>query len=147
VLAEHGLPSAIGELVSSARQSYAANVEFRAHPGFVLEDTDKAMQVYRIVQEALTNALKHSRAQRVEVVLTREEGGGGAELVAEVIDNGRGLPASANGHEPAAPARRGGMGLRIMRYRAESAGARLSIEELAPGTRVCCRIPVANGEG
>jgi DNA-binding LacI/PurR family transcriptional regulator/signal transduction histidine kinase len=133
-LAEHGLSAAVEELVSAARQGSPAQVEFRAAPDFTLADTERAAQVYRIVQEALTNALKHSRAQRVEVVLSRERGNAGETLLAEVIDNGVGRTASrgTNGS---------GMGLRIMRYRAESAGAELSIEELEPGTRICCRIP------
>ncbi|HTZ52193.1 MAG TPA: substrate-binding domain-containing protein [Spirochaetia bacterium] len=134
-LAEHGLPAAVGELVTAARQSYPAQVDFRAQPGFSIPDTDRAVQVYRIVQEALTNALKHSRAQRVEVILSREEGEEGPELVAEVTDNGSGIAG------PSVSARGNGMGLRIMRYRAESAGARLLIEDLAPGTRVRCAIP------
>jgi signal transduction histidine kinase len=131
-LAEHGLSAAVEELVSAARQSYPAHVEFRAVPDFNLADTDRAAQVYRIVQEALTNALKHSRAERVEVVLSREGGNGGA-LLAEVIDNGVGRTASRGKNGS-------GMGLRIMRYRAESAGAELSIEDLQPGTRVSCRV-------
>ena len=77
-LAEHGLAAAVEELVASARQSYAARIEFRAAPDFSLADTDRAAQVYRIVQEALTNALKHSQARRVEVVLSRERGRHGA---------------------------------------------------------------------
>lgn len=134
-LAEHGLSAAVEELVSVARQSYPAHVEFRAAPDFVLPDTDRAAQVYRIVQEALTNALKHSRAERVQVVLSRAGGDDGGTLVAEVIDNGVGVARDRNGS---------GMGLRIMRSRAESAGAELSIEALQPGTRVCCRIPCAS---
>jgi DNA-binding LacI/PurR family transcriptional regulator/signal transduction histidine kinase len=138
-LAEHGLSAAVEELVSAARQSYSAHVEFRAAPDFSLADTDRAAQVYRIVQEALTNALKHSRAERVEVVLSREGGSGDGTLLAEVIDNGVGRTASRGKNGS-------GMGLRIMRYRAESAGAELSIEDLQPGTRVCCRVPCTTGE-
>jgi len=136
-LAEHGLSAAVEELVSAARQSAPAHVEFRAAPDFVLPDTGRAAQVYRIVQEALMNAIKHSRAERVEVVLSREGGIGGGALLAEVIDNGVGVIPGRNGS---------GMGLRIMRSRAESAGAQLSIESLQPGTRVCCRIPCATRE-
>jgi len=139
-LAEHGLPAAVGELVAAAREGYPAQVDFRAQPGFAIPDSDRAVQVYRIVQEALNNALKHSRAQRVEVVLSREEGEEGPELVAEVTDNGSGIAG------PAVSASGNGMGLRIMRYRAESAGASLTIEDLAPGTRVRCAIPCAEAE-
>jgi signal transduction histidine kinase len=52
-------------------------------------------------------------------------------LVAEVCDRGRGIPPSVSADH---------MGLRIMRYRAERAGAELRIEHLQPGTRVSCLI-------
>jgi signal transduction histidine kinase len=106
-----------------------------------LRETDRALQVYRIVQEALSNALKHSTSDRVEVRLfpdTRGRNGDGREpsLVAEVTDYGVGLPDSVPGE---------GMGLRIMRYRAEMAGAELTIERLSPGTRISCRIRPSQG--
>ncbi len=141
-LAEHGLAAAVEELVATAGRSDKAHVVFRATPDFILSDDEQATQVYRIVQEALNNALKHSHADRVEVVLFREEGGRGNALVAEVIDNGVGLSASTAGVGLAEPVNGTGMGLRIMRYRAETAGATLSIQDLGPGTLVSCRIPL-----
>jgi signal transduction histidine kinase len=95
--------------------------------------------VYRILQEALSNALKHSGSERIEVRLYRQASGPGANgsdgrasaIVAEVTDYGPGLPPLVTGD---------GMGLRIMHYRAATAGADLRIERLAPGTRVSCRI-------
>jgi DNA-binding LacI/PurR family transcriptional regulator/signal transduction histidine kinase len=146
-LEENGLVAAVEELVDAARRNYAASIEFRAAPDFRLSGTDRALQVYRIVQEALSNALKHSRSDRIEVKLFREEPapasrGRRAEerrtvLVAEVTDYGGGIPLAIDGN---------GMGLRIMRYRAETAGAELRIERLAPGTRVSCRIDCSPGE-
>ena len=96
-------------------------------------DTDTALQVYRILQEALSNALKHSGSERIEVRLSREP----PAVVAEVTDYGSGLPPLVTGD---------GMGLRIMRYRATTAGAELRIERLAPGTRVSCRIRAGERE-
>ncbi len=139
-LEEHGLSAAIEEMVVMARQRFHASIEFRASPDFAVPDTDRALQVYRIVQEALSNALKHSESSRVEVRLFREllpkaEGGEStALLIAEVIDYGVGLASEV-------PER--GMGLRIMRYRAEKAGFELRIESLDPGTRVSCRFEQA----
>jgi DNA-binding LacI/PurR family transcriptional regulator/signal transduction histidine kinase len=128
-LEAHGLPAAVEELVEASRRSHAAAIDFRASPGLSLGDTERALQVYRIVQEALTNALRHSGSARVEVRLYQSGPPGERVLVAEVSDRGRGLPAVV-------PA--DGMGLRIMRYRAERAGAELRIEGLEPGTRVSC---------
>jgi DNA-binding LacI/PurR family transcriptional regulator/signal transduction histidine kinase len=132
-LEEHGLTVAVEELVESARRMSTAAIEFRASPEFAIADSDSALQVYRIVQEALTNAMKHAESDRIEVRLFRADSLRPPSLVAEVTDNGIGLP----------NAPRGGMGLRIMRYRAETIGAELDIERLNPGTRVSCRIPGA----
>jgi len=132
-LEERGLAAAVEELVETARRSYPASIDLRVSPDFRLTDTDRALQVYRILQEALTNALKHSGSDRIEVRLSCEQ----SAILAEVTDYGSGLPQLVTGD---------GMGLRIMRYRAATAGAELSIERLAPGTRVSCRIPSGEEE-
>jgi len=141
-LEEHGLSAAIEEMVAVARQRFQPIIDFRASPDFSLPDTDRALHVYRIIQEALSNALKHSGSDRVEVRLNREllpQAGGGedrAVLIAEVTDYGIGLSDSGP-HQ--------GMGLRIMRYRAEKAGVDLRIDCLEPGTRVSCRLDQLQG--
>lgn len=129
-LEEHGLAAAVEELVEAARRSHTASIDLRVSPEFRLTDTDRALQVYRILQEALSNALKHSGSDRVEVRLGSEDGRPRC-LIAEVTDYGKGLPQRLTGD---------GMGLRIMRYRAATAAAELLIERLSPGTRVSCRI-------
>jgi DNA-binding LacI/PurR family transcriptional regulator/signal transduction histidine kinase len=140
-LEERGIVAAVEELVAVARRNYAAAIDFRASPDFRFPGTDRALQVYRIIQEALSNALKHSGSPRVEVRLYREDSRTGEshwqQLVAEVTDYGAGLPRTITGD---------GMGLRIMRYRAETAGVELGIERLQPGTRVTCRVNGASGE-
>jgi signal transduction histidine kinase len=80
-------------------------------------DLARATHLYRIAQEAVNNALKHSGAGLIEISLFREEG----NTVLAVSDDGRGL---AGGAKP------GGMGLNIMRYRAGMIGAEL---EIGPG--------------
>ncbi len=93
-------------------------------------DRRTATQLYRIAQEAVCNAVKHSRAKNVEIELAVD----GAAAVLEVRDDGRGLPAA---DEPTT-----GMGLHIMRHRAGLIGGTLTVEP-APdgGTRVRCRVP------
>jgi signal transduction histidine kinase len=84
------------------------------------------LQLLRIVQEALTNVLKHARAQAVAIRLHMEE----QTLTIEVADDGRGLgKASAQG----------GHGLANMRARALHLGARLEIADRHPGVRVAVR--------
>lgn len=137
-LEHRGLTAAIRSLVESARTNYPVAIDFRAAPEFSLPDMDRAFQIYRIIQEALSNALKHSGARRIAVTLGcegtlgRSSGAGPAMLFAEVVDTGSGLPSSMPSD---------GMGLRIMRYRAAQAGAQLRVEHSSEGTRVVCRIP------
>jgi signal transduction histidine kinase len=87
------------------------------------------LTAYRIVQEALTNAVRHAGAASVRVALRREPD----LLRVEVSDDGRGLPA-----DPPP-----GMGLRGMRERAESLGGRLTLAARAGGgTRVEAELPL-----
>jgi two-component system sensor histidine kinase UhpB len=84
--------------------------------------------IYRVVQEALTNVLRHSNATEVVVELRAEDGC----VVLEVVDNGRGLPADAEE-----------LGLRGMRERANVIEARLEVSARAEGgTHVLLRVPV-----
>jgi len=84
------------------------------------------LQLLRIVQEALTNVLKHARARKVAIRLSME----GQTVTIEVVDDGRGLDD---------PDTRGGHGLGNMRARAQHIGARLEIADQQPGVRVTVR--------
>jgi PAS domain S-box-containing protein len=87
------------------------------------------VELSRVIQEALTNARRHSGAKSVTVTLGTE----GGELVAEVLDDGRGFGPEA---EP-------GGGSRSMRERAAALGGELRIEsEPEHGTRVLLRVPL-----
>ena len=89
-----------------------------------------AAHAYRIGAEALTNAVRHSEASRIDVRLSRN----GATATIEVRDDGRGLPTIR---------RPGSNGLRAMRARAETIGAALSIgpSDGGSGTRVALTLP------
>jgi PAS domain S-box-containing protein len=86
-------------------------------------------QVLRIIQEALTNARRHSGAKSVVVNVGME----GSDLIAEISDGGRGFrPQTASG-----------VGLSSMRERAAAIGGKLEIEsEVGHGTRVWLRVPI-----
>ncbi len=85
------------------------------------------LQVLRILQEALTNALKHARASHVQVRVTRNEG----KLRVEVEDDGVGLAEADNpvGH-----------GLRNMRTRARRLGAALKLDSRSGGTSLALEL-------
>ena len=90
-----------------------------------------AAQLYRIAQEAVNNALKHSQARTIDIHLRRR--GGNLEL--KVEDDGVGWVAGAGGQQR-------GMGLHIMDYRARSVGGAFRIAAgHRRGTVVWCRVP------
>jgi signal transduction histidine kinase len=97
---------------------------------------DALLDVLRIVQEAITNVIRHARANTVTVGLREVRTGAGSasgpgavEVVVE--DDGVGV-----GDEPSA-----GRGLDNMRTRAKALGGSLEIEALRPGTRIRLRLP------
>ena len=86
-------------------------------------------QIWRVLQEALTNARRHAQASRVVVVLKTE----GEDMIAEVSDDGRGF-----GRETVP-----GVGQGSMQERAAAVGGELRIEsEPGRGTRVRLRVPL-----
>ena len=92
-------------------------------------DPELENTVYRLVQEALTNAVKHAGAEHAWVDIT----GNDTELAVAVRDDG-------SGFEPASPS--AGFGLIGMRERVELAGGRLAIESTpSGGTRVSASLP------
>jgi PAS domain S-box-containing protein len=97
--------------------------------------------LYRVVQEALTNVLKHSAAQRVSVVLQRSPG----QVSAVVEDDGRGFDTDS---VPSASAAERRLGLLGMRERVALVGGTLTVEsDVGRGTTVIARIPLQNGNG
>lgn len=93
--------------------------------------------LYRIAQEAITNAAKHAGARHIDVELVREPGA----VSLTVRDDGKGF-------DPARVTRGRGLGLFSMRERAELAGGTLSvISRPGQGTTVVARIPIARAEG
>jgi PAS domain S-box-containing protein len=125
-----GLTAAMRELAAMTEETCHLRCLFRSSRPVPLRDAATATHLYRIAQEAVNNAVRHGRAKRIDIDLSsRPEG-----VFLTVEDDGAGIPADHAGH--------GGMGLRIMDYRARAIGGRL---EIGPrdggGTRVLCRVP------
>ncbi|NNF40985.1 MAG: sensor histidine kinase [Woeseiaceae bacterium] len=129
-----GLAAALRMLARTTCESSGLDVSI----GWPDEDVDLDKQsetlVFRIVQEALTNAVKHAEASRVRVIVDR----GPAMLKVSITDNGLGFDAKSVLGESDK-----GFGARGMRDRAELFGGRLSIEsEPGEGTSVLLQLPV-----
>lgn len=112
-----GLRGALANFVVEAGTAYDITCAF--HAGDVAEITDAGTiaHLYRIVQEAVNNAVRHGKAQRVDVTLAQARGA----LVLRIEDDGRGLP------DEALKEKGEGVGLRSMRYRARLLGASLRV--------------------
>ena len=123
-LVAHGLEFSLRELTDNTQRVHGIACRFRSDAPVVFNDNAAATHLYYIVQEALHNAVKHAAAGKIEVHL-RQTGG---RTAAEVTDDGVGIPEDV---------RTGGMGLRIMGYRAKIIDATLEVGP-APGggTRV-----------
>lgn len=131
-----GLRSALAEL--AAATDGQENIVCRFHcPGpIAVPDNTTATHLYRIAQEAMNNALRHSRADQIEISLQQN----GGQLVLAVSDNGIGLDPPEGRR-----AGGGGMGLRTMEYRAAMIGGALQVGRGgARGTAVVCTL--RNGE-
>jgi signal transduction histidine kinase len=101
-------------------------------------DPNAVLPVLRITQEALTNAIKHSRARMVRVTLAIDHDGDSQWFSIRVTDNGRGL-AAGNGS---------GRGMLNMRNRAQRIGAFLKVETVpGAGTMIMVRLPLDTTPG
>jgi len=130
---EGGLIGALRDLVSRLRGPLEPTVDISVSEGSRLGLSPAATDhLYRIAQEALTNALKHANAHSIKVTLDVEP----KRVRLEICDDGQGLKV------PGQHAR--GLGLRTMQYRASVMGARFEIAPFGPsGTRVICDCPQA----
>jgi signal transduction histidine kinase len=127
------LAAALEELTASLQRKSTMAFRFVEHGEVRVSDPEVATHLYRIAQEALSNALKHSSAPHVEVGLKRE--GNAVKLTIE--DDGVGLPSKVAEHG------KSGMGLSTMRYRGRAMGANLEISSAtSQGTKISCIVPI-----
>ncbi len=108
-------------------------VRFRIrHDAPLTVDLKVRNHLYRIAQEAVQNALKHSGARSIEIVLWSRDG----SVRLEILDDGRGLPADG--------LRGTGLGMRTMCFRASAIGGRLLVAcRPGGGNLVACEAPQA----
>jgi signal transduction histidine kinase len=131
-LDDFGLVPAVERLTHTFREQSGLQVELEARLGDERLPQDAETALYRVIQEAFTNVVKHSGAQRVSILLQRTNG----VAVAVVEDDGKGFdPLAARGDA---------IGLQGMRERLALLGGRLRIESSSgAGTTLVAEVPAA----
>lgn len=131
LLEADGLPHAFFELAANTQKFFGVTCQFRSEGAFPIDDESTASQLYRIVQEAINNAVKHGKPKNITIAFYADE----KANTVSVTDDGVGI-----GHVPTSGK---GMGLNIMGYRASMIGATLDIRAgESGGTVVTCALPV-----
>jgi len=134
------LQSSLEELARSTNMPPSVNCRFDCPVPVIVSDNSTATHLYRIAQEAVNNAIRHSHAGWICISLLQK----GDELVLEVIDDGIGIDEAFS--RIALARKDHGMGLRTMRYRAGMIGGVLQIQRREPGgTRVKCALLQGKG--
>ncbi|MGO8697635.1 MAG: response regulator [Limisphaerales bacterium] len=130
ILDGNDIEAALEQLAENVRSMFGVACELDCEGEIKIADNTVAMHLYRIAQEAATNAIKHGQAKSIILSLTV----GKSRLILKVKDDGVGFaPKTAKGK---------GMGLRVMQHRCRMIGATLSLR--APkegGVTVICSLP------
>jgi PAS domain S-box-containing protein len=123
-LADHGLESLLQEMASNIEEVHGIACRFTYQRSIMIEDISMCTHIYYIVHEAIHNAIKHGRAQRISINLLCDDG----RVTLVIQDDGSGM------HQVENPQ---GMGLKIMKFRAHMIGADLLIDDdSGKGTKV-----------
>lgn len=132
-LKEKGLCSMLEKFAGYVESMYHISCEFRCNCAFQVDDPEVAIHLFRIVQEAVNNAVRHGHANHISIRVSVSS----AAWMLEIVDDGCGIDEVPQSNE-------GGLGMRTMRYRADMIGASLEIlPGTEGGTRAAVSLPVA----
>jgi two-component system, NarL family, sensor histidine kinase UhpB len=124
----------LSNLVANVKRTFDINCRLRATKPFPVLPQELTLQLYKIAQESISNAIKHGKARRIQVSLLNSDG----PLVLQIKNDGTPFPVDCE------PSNR--LGLRIMNYRARTISGELEIRANGKsGTVVTCTIPTVNG--
>lgn len=133
---EDGLRNALTGLSNQSEKLFGVNCSVHCDCCSMINNPMIGMNLYRIAQESVSNAVKHGKAQNVRIELKSENG----SLELSIIDDGVGFP-----DEGVKDKKEKGMGINIMKYRANVMSGILEIKETEDNkTKVTCRIPYNN---
>jgi signal transduction histidine kinase len=124
------LATALEELAQNVADKFGVRCDLRFRTDVWPEDPTVNLHLYRIAQEAITNAVKHGHARTIQISFSVENGGG----VLRIQDDGVGLLDM--------PEQTRGTGFALMQHRARAMGGYLALEPVPPhGTAVICTLP------
>ncbi len=134
VLESEGLMSAFSGLAEDTQRLFDVQCRFVNDTPVLMDNPIAATHLYRIAQEAVTNAIKHGKATAIEINLSATAD----KIILLIKDNGAGLTQH--------PGAGKGMGLRIMQYRAGMIGATVVLQPRQPaGAVLLCVLPKSAG--
>ena len=127
----NGLMTALAKLAKQMAEIFHIRCEFKCPLPVSIDNHQTATHLFRIAQEAGTNAIKHGQPKRLLIRLTQTP----KQMTLTIHDNGLGMTNWAQ--------RKTGMGMNIMRYRAGIIGGLLTFRnDAAGGAIVACAVPI-----
>ncbi|SFE06689.1 ATP-binding protein [Nitrosomonas sp. Nm166] len=123
-LEANGLIPALQTLAARIATTYNITCNFSCNNSITISDNNLALNLYRVAQEAVNNAIRHGKAQHIDIALTSEEG----ILRLSICDDGSGFVGIDTNHKSIS-----GMGIKIMQYRAKQLGAKLEFLSRSEG--------------
>jgi PAS domain S-box-containing protein len=126
-----GLVSALQNLACEVEDLFNVACHFKCDDSVLIDDINLATHLYRIAQEAASNAIRHGNARHIRIVIEAAND----RFALKIEDDGSGIPEAVQNKE--------GMGLRIMSYRANMIGGSLEVRrDPEGGTIVSCSFPI-----
>lgn len=131
-----GLTVALEGLAENISERFAVNCIFHDEESIIVHDSAVATQLYRIAQEAATNAAKHATAEQINIRISVND----SELTLAIMDDGVGFPDN--------PLDSKGLGLRLMRHGAALIGGTFNVRRNGRrGTIATCKVTIPNYNG
>jgi signal transduction histidine kinase len=131
-----GLSVALEGLAENISERFAVNCIFHGEESIPVRDSAVATQLYRIAQEAATNAAKHAAPERIDIRISVND----SELTLAIMDDGVGFPDN--------PSDSKGLGLRLMRHGTALIGGTFNVRRNGErGTIATCKVAVPNHNG
>ncbi|MBU1343285.1 MAG: cache domain-containing protein [Proteobacteria bacterium] len=126
----HGLETSLQQLATNTQIMHQIECRLDCRPKISVKNSMVTINVYHIAQEAVQNAVRHGKADKIQIIMNQQEN----QFFLCVKDNGVGMDLSRQTN---------GMGLRIMNYRAKLIGASLKIHSDEKGTSIRLILPLS----